>query len=48
MVGFCDLLGTPYAPVSKIPFVKSSKFMELCTYLPNDSSLHNDEIWTKL
>ena len=22
MVGFCDLLGTPYAPVSKIPSVK--------------------------
>ena len=22
-VGFCDLLGTPYAPVSKIPPVKS-------------------------
>ena len=21
MVGFCDLLGTPYAPVSKIPYV---------------------------
>ncbi len=21
-VGFCDLLGTPYAPVSKIPSVK--------------------------
>ena len=23
-VGFCDLLGTPYAPVSKIPSVKSN------------------------
>ena len=22
-VGFCDLLGTPYAPVSKIPSVKA-------------------------
>ena len=22
MVGFCDLLGTPYAPFSKIPSVK--------------------------
>ena len=21
-IGFCDLLGTPYAPVSKIPSVK--------------------------
>ena len=24
-VGFCDLLGTPYAPVSKIPSVKVSE-----------------------
>ena len=22
MIGFCDLLGAPYAPVSKIPSVK--------------------------
>jgi hypothetical protein len=27
MVGFCDLLGTPYAPVSKIPSVKSSSYL---------------------
>ena len=24
MVGFCDLFGTPYAPVSKIPSVKAA------------------------
>ena len=29
MVGFCDLLGTPYASVSKIPSVKWSKNFEM-------------------
>ena len=26
MVGFCDLLGTPHAPVSEIPSVKAPEF----------------------
>ena len=31
-VGFCDLLGTPYAPVSKIPSVKvNDVFLNIVT-----------------
>ena len=32
MVEFCDLLGTPYAPVSKIPPVKGpTKYIPFCS-----------------
>ena len=42
MVGFCDLLGTPYAPVSKIPSVKS--FSDLLPKLRNQLT-KNANFW---
>ena len=44
MVGFCDLLGTPYTPVLKIPSVKKenclvSSVRYTIMYFPSDRNL---------